>query len=89
MRISTSGMGAKWICLLPKIYMNASQHEEVKKTGAREVKGMPRRSRKWRFLPLAGRLKRGRIDMEMMFAEASARDRLIVSLFADTNKLRV
>ena len=38
-----------WICL-PKIYMNASQYEEVK-DGSRGMRGMPRRSREWRFVP--------------------------------------
>ena len=55
---------------LPKIYMNASQYEEVK-DGARGVKGMPRRSREWRFLPLTGRMKKATIVMEVMFAAPS------------------
>ena len=36
--------------------MNASQYEEVK-DGPRGMKGMPRRSRRWRFVPLAGRIE--------------------------------
>lgn len=56
-----------WLMCLPKIYMNASQDEEVK-DGARSgsAKGHAETKPRWRF-PLAGtgRMKKARIDMEV------------------------
>lgn len=53
---------------LPKIYMNASQDEEVKDGARSEVRsamGHAETKPRWRFL-LAGRImKKARIDMEV------------------------
>ena len=62
---------------LPKIYMNASQYEEVK-DGAGSVKGHAETKPKMAFPRfLAGRMEKARIDMEVMFVGPSPRGRSI------------